>query len=65
MSLLKLIIKDIEDVSRTPSISLGAYQNGAANPGGGHPNIVEGVSYLLLGWFGVCDGLIPPWIYLQ
>lgn len=55
ISLLKLIIKDIEDVARTPSINLGANQNGAANPGGGHPNIVEGVSYLTFGLFDVHD----------
>ncbi|KAK4784544.1 hypothetical protein SAY86_018912 [Trapa natans] len=42
ISLLKLIIKDIEDVSRTPSVSIGANQNGITNPGGGHPHIVEG-----------------------
>ncbi|KAJ6851845.1 homeobox-DDT domain protein RLT2 isoform X2 [Iris pallida] len=41
VSLLKLIIKDIEDVARTPAIGLGANQNCAANPGGGHPHIVE------------------------
>ncbi|KAF0917404.1 hypothetical protein E2562_017855 [Oryza meyeriana var. granulata] len=36
IALLKSIIKDIEDVSRTPSVTLGV------NPGGGHPQIVEG-----------------------
>uniref|UniRef100_A0A0D9V401 Homeobox domain-containing protein n=1 Tax=Leersia perrieri TaxID=77586 RepID=A0A0D9V401_9ORYZ len=36
IALLKSIIKDIEDVSRTPSVALGV------NPGGGHPQIVEG-----------------------
>ncbi|CAO2183310.1 unnamed protein product [Urochloa humidicola] len=36
VALLKSIIKDIEDVARTPSIALGI------NPGGGHPQIVEG-----------------------
>ncbi|KAJ1284714.1 hypothetical protein BS78_03G226300 [Paspalum vaginatum] len=36
VALLKSIIKDIEDVARTPSIALGV------NPGGGHPQIVEG-----------------------
>lgn len=44
VSLLKLIIKDIEDVARMPSTGLGTNQNGAANPGGGHPQIVEGVT---------------------
>ncbi|XP_009352854.2 homeobox-DDT domain protein RLT1 [Pyrus x bretschneideri] len=41
VALLRLIIKDIEDVARTPT-GLGINQNGAANPGGGHPQIVEG-----------------------
>ncbi|KAJ6734162.1 HOMEOBOX-DDT DOMAIN PROTEIN RLT2 [Salix purpurea] len=42
ISLLKSIIKDIEDVARTPATGLGPNQNSAANPGGGHPQIVEG-----------------------
>ncbi|OVA11509.1 Homeobox domain [Macleaya cordata] len=42
VALLRSIIKDIEDVARTPSIGLGANQNSSANPGGGHPQIVEG-----------------------
>ncbi|PON44449.1 Octamer-binding transcription factor [Parasponia andersonii] len=42
VSLLKSVIKDIEDVARTPSTGLGANQTSAANPGGGHPLIVEG-----------------------
>lgn len=37
VALLKSIIKDIEDVARTPLVALGV------NPGGGHPHIVEGV----------------------
>ncbi|XP_062217174.1 homeobox-DDT domain protein RLT2-like isoform X4 [Phragmites australis] len=36
VGLLKSIIKDIEDVARTPLVALGV------NPGGGHPHIVEG-----------------------
>lgn len=44
VALLKVVIKDIEDVARTPSTGLGMNQNGAANSGGGHPEIVEGVS---------------------
>jgi len=46
VALLKSIIKDIEDVARTPATGLGPNQNGAANPGGGHPQIVEGVGLL-------------------
>ncbi|GAU23602.1 hypothetical protein TSUD_385910 [Trifolium subterraneum] len=42
VAVLKVIIKDIEDVARTPSTGLGVNQNGAANPAGGHPEIVEG-----------------------
>lgn len=40
---MKLIIKDIEDVARTPTLGLGTNQNTAAGPEGGHPHIVEGV----------------------
>ncbi|KAF8031177.1 hypothetical protein BT93_D0397 [Corymbia citriodora subsp. variegata] len=42
VALLKSIIKDIEDVARTPATGLGMNQNNAANPEGGHPQIVEG-----------------------
>lgn len=42
VSLLRTIIKDIEDVARTPSTNVGANLNSVANPGGGHPYIVEG-----------------------
>ncbi|KAJ6738207.1 HOMEOBOX-DDT DOMAIN PROTEIN RLT2 [Salix koriyanagi] len=42
IALLKLIIKDIEDVARTPSSGLGINQYYTANPEGGHPQIVRG-----------------------
>lgn len=42
VALLRTIIKDIEDVARTPSTGLGVNQNSVANPVGGHPQIVEG-----------------------
>ncbi|KAK9664237.1 hypothetical protein RND81_14G027900 [Saponaria officinalis] len=42
VALMRTIIKDIEDVARTPSAGLGVNQNNVANPGGGHPHIVEG-----------------------
>ncbi|GMG98559.1 hypothetical protein Nepgr_000399 [Nepenthes gracilis] len=42
IALLRSIIKDIEYVARTPSTGPGVNQNSAANPGGGHPQIVEG-----------------------
>ncbi|XP_038683362.1 homeobox-DDT domain protein RLT2-like isoform X2 [Tripterygium wilfordii] len=42
VSLLRSIVKDIEDVARIPATKLGVNQTSAANPGGGHPQIVEG-----------------------
>lgn len=56
VAILKLIIKDIEDVARTPSSGLGMNQNGAANPGGGHPHIVEGVT--------ICFLFLPYYFFL-
>ncbi|KAG5561737.1 hypothetical protein RHGRI_004700 [Rhododendron griersonianum] len=51
IALLKSIIKDIEDVARTPSTVVGTNQYSSANPEGGHPRIVEG-AYL---WgFDIC-----------
>ena len=62
VALLKLIIKDIEDVARTPSTGLGMNQNGAANLGGGHPHIVEGVTSALCTLeFVIC---LPYYIFL-
>nr|GMD93116.1 homeobox-DDT domain protein RLT1 [Ipomoea batatas] len=52
IALLKLIIKDIEDVVRTPSGGPGTNQYNAVNPEGGHPQIVEG-AYV---WgFDICN----------
>ncbi|KAF5481349.1 hypothetical protein F2P56_002009 [Juglans regia] len=52
VALLRSIIKDIEDVARTPSTGLGAIQNCAANPGGGHPLVIEGA----YAWgFDICN----------
>jgi hypothetical protein len=49
VGLLKCIIKDIEDVARTSSVVSGVNQSSSVNPGGGHPQIVEGVrAYLFL-----------------
>ncbi|KAM0938625.1 putative transcription factor & chromatin remodeling DDT family [Dioscorea sansibarensis] len=42
VALLKSIIKDIEDVARIPSLPSGTSQTCAANPGGGHPHVIEG-----------------------
>nr|GEV68188.1 homeobox-DDT domain protein RLT1-like isoform X2 [Tanacetum cinerariifolium] len=43
IAFLKLIIKDIEDVARTPSGGPKTNQYTVANPEGGHPQIVEGM----------------------
>ncbi|KAI4322719.1 hypothetical protein L6164_022386 [Bauhinia variegata] len=42
IALLKTIIKDIEDVARTPFTGVGTNQNSAANSGGGHLQVIEG-----------------------
>lgn len=42
IALLRSIIKDIEDVARTPSTGLGFNQYSVSNSGGGHPQVVEG-----------------------
>ncbi|CAE5958735.1 unnamed protein product [Arabidopsis arenosa] len=42
VTLLRLIIRDIEDVARTPFSGIGNNQYTTANPEGGHPQIVEG-----------------------
>ncbi|KAI3465799.1 hypothetical protein Pfo_022462 [Paulownia fortunei] len=53
IALLRCIIKDIEDVARTPTIALIANQNSTVMPGGGHLQIVEGAyawGFDLLSW---------------
>ncbi|PON60635.1 Octamer-binding transcription factor [Trema orientale] len=68
VALLKLIIKDIEDVARTPSSGLGMNQNGAANPGGGHPEIVEGAytwGFDIRNWQRHLNPLTWPEIFRQ
>ncbi|GAB2285385.1 hypothetical protein Dimus_019840 [Dionaea muscipula] len=42
IALLKLIVKDIEDVARILLVGPRGNHNSAANPGGGHPRLVEG-----------------------
>ncbi|KAG2318889.1 hypothetical protein Bca4012_054861 [Brassica carinata] len=42
ITLLRSIIRDIEDVGRTPYSGIGNNQYTTANPEGGHPQIVEG-----------------------
>lgn len=45
VTLLRSIIRDIEDVARTPFSGIGNNQYTTANPEGGHPQIVEGVTF--------------------
>ncbi|XP_024008708.1 homeobox-DDT domain protein RLT1 isoform X2 [Eutrema salsugineum] len=42
VTLLRSIIRDVEDVARTPFSGIGNNQYTTANPEGGHPQIVEG-----------------------
>ncbi|XP_018432583.1 homeobox-DDT domain protein RLT1 isoform X2 [Raphanus sativus] len=42
ITLLRSVIRDIEDVARTPYSGIGNNQYTTANPEGGHPQIVEG-----------------------
>ncbi|KAK7412388.1 hypothetical protein VNO78_03844 [Psophocarpus tetragonolobus] len=68
VAILKVIIKDIEDVARTPSTGLGMNQNGAANPGGGHPEIVEGAyawGFDIRNWQKNLNQLTWPEIFRQ
>ncbi|TKY59218.1 Homeobox protein EgHBX4 [Spatholobus suberectus] len=67
VALLKVIIKDIEDVARTPT-GLGMNQNGAANSGGGHPEIVEGAyawGFDIRNWHKHLNLLTWPEIFRQ
>jgi hypothetical protein len=68
IALLRLIIKDIEDVARTPTGGLGTNQYTAANPEGGHPRIVEG-AYLwgfdIINWKDHLNPLTWPEILRQ
>ncbi|XP_024637844.1 homeobox-DDT domain protein RLT1 isoform X7 [Medicago truncatula] len=68
VALLKVIIKDIEDVARTPCTGLGMNQNGAANSGGGHPEIVEGAyawGFDIRNWHKHLNQLTWPEIFRQ
>ncbi|GAA0160372.1 homeodomain transcription factor [Lithospermum erythrorhizon] len=68
IALLKLIIKDIEDVARTPSGGPGTNQYSAVNPEGGHPKLVEG-AYLwgfdIRNWQKLLNPLTWPEILRQ
>ncbi|XP_055822651.1 homeobox-DDT domain protein RLT2 isoform X2 [Solanum dulcamara] len=68
IALLKLIIKDIEDVARTPASAVGANPNSGANPGGGHPDIVEGAyawGFDIRSWQSHLNALTWPEILRQ
>ncbi|EOY28162.1 Homeodomain-like transcriptional regulator, putative isoform 1 [Theobroma cacao] len=68
VALLKSIIKDIEDVARTPSTGLGMNQYCAANPEGGHPQIVEGAyswGFDIRNWQRHLNPLTWPEIFRQ
>lgn len=63
IALLRSIIKDIEDVARTPTNALVGNLSSAFTPSGGHPQIVEGVCFmcffcLLLSDVNSCNHLI-------
>lgn len=47
IALLRSIIKDIEDIARTSSTRLGTNPNSITNSGGGHPQVVKGVSFVI------------------
>ncbi|XWS12600.1 hypothetical protein CRYUN_Cryun37aG0104100 [Craigia yunnanensis] len=68
VALLKSIIKDIEDVARTPATGLGLNQYYAANPEGGHPQIVQGAyswGFDIRNWQHHLNPLTWPEIFRQ
>ncbi|OMO76376.1 hypothetical protein CCACVL1_15728 [Corchorus capsularis] len=68
IALLKSIIKDIEDVARTPSTGLGMNQYYTGNPEGGHPQIVEGAyswGFDIRNWQRHLNPLTWPEIFRQ
>ncbi|KAJ4703536.1 Homeobox domain-containing protein/DDT domain-containing protein [Melia azedarach] len=68
VALLKSIIKDIEDVARTPSTGLGMNQYCVANPEGGHPRIIEGAyawGFDIRNWQRHLNALTWPEIFRQ
>nr|AMP82916.1 chromatin assembly factor 1 subunit [Catalpa bungei] len=53
VALLRIIIRDIEDVARSPATAVAANQNSAGITAGGHPHLVEGAyawGFDLLSW---------------
>lgn len=68
IALLKLIIKDIEDVARAAASAVGANPNSGVNPGGGHPDIVEGAyawGFNIRSWQSHLNALTWPEILRQ
>ncbi|KAE8674264.1 DNAJ heat shock family protein [Hibiscus syriacus] len=68
VALLKSIIKDIEDVARTPVTGSGMNQYFAANPEGGHPQIIEGAyswGFDIRNWQHHLNPLTWPEIFRQ
>ncbi|KAK4484462.1 hypothetical protein RD792_007045 [Penstemon davidsonii] len=68
IALLRSIVKDIEDVARTPPTALAANQNSAFVTGGGHPQIVEGAyawGFDLQNWHHLLSLLTWPEVLRQ
>ncbi|MBA0663130.1 hypothetical protein Goklo_007169, partial [Gossypium klotzschianum] len=68
VALLRSIIKDIEDVARTPATGLGMNQYCTANPEGGHLQIVEGAyswGFDIRNWQHHLNPLTWPEIFRQ
>ncbi|KAL3645440.1 hypothetical protein CASFOL_010620 [Castilleja foliolosa] len=68
IALLRSIIKDIENVVRTPNTAMMANQSSAINPVGGHPHIVEGAynwGFDLLSWQRLLTPLTWPEVLRQ
>ncbi|XP_017641597.2 homeobox-DDT domain protein RLT1-like isoform X4 [Gossypium arboreum] len=68
VAILRSIIKDIEDVARTPATGLGMNQYCSANPEGGHLQIVEGAyswGFDIRNWQHHLNPLTWPEIFRQ
>ncbi|CAA0816207.1 Homeodomain-like transcriptional regulator [Striga hermonthica] len=68
IAILRCIMKDIEDVARTPANTMGANQSSAFNPLGGHPHAVEGAhawGFDFLNWQRLLTPLTWPEVLRQ
>ncbi|TYJ31753.1 hypothetical protein E1A91_A06G221400v1 [Gossypium mustelinum] len=68
VAILRSIIKDIEDVARTPATGLGMNQYCSANPEGGHLQIVDGAyswGFDIRNWQHHLNPLTWPEIFRQ